>query len=228
MWLLKSGPDGCRQSHQMLRVHPPPPGSSKKQKEDFDLNLLQTCSLWSKADCLATFGPHSNCRDTVFRLWGWGEKWHQSGRCNRLAEDLSCLDVPCRKCTDNCWPVGWQVWPKTSTCWATPNHNNPIRRTITNHKVAATGPKKNPLSSWATLQRCRLVFTVPSSHVCTTDGVKDWRCLGYSLSKSLACEKYCLQISGPTCFSRKSDVDLLLLTLWQFEDFLFYVHIRIC
>ena len=113
MWLLKS----------MLRVHPPPLGSSKKQKEDFDLNLLQTCSLWSKADCLARFGPHSNCRDTVFRFCGWGEKWHESGCCNRLAEDLSCLDVPCRKCTDNCWPVGWQVWPRTLTCWATPNHN---------------------------------------------------------------------------------------------------------
>lgn len=67
----------------------------------FNLDLLQTCSLWSKADCLTRFGPHPNCRDTVFRLWGWGEKKHQSSRCNRLAEYLSCMDVPCQKCTDN-------------------------------------------------------------------------------------------------------------------------------
>lgn len=47
MWLLKSGPDGYRQSHshQMPQVHPPPLqrlGARKKQKGGFDLNLLQT------------------------------------------------------------------------------------------------------------------------------------------------------------------------------------------
>lgn len=172
--MLKSGSNGCQRSHRVDNPSTSTPAANtgakqRSKKEGFNLNLLQTCSLWStQCGLLDQIWPIPKPSEIPFYDSG-GVVRETTGTIPvtavGLLNNFSCMDGP---------PLlkGHRKTPMTPTFWATPNHNkNPICRTITTHPMVdpMVAAATRPIGSWETMQCCRPVFSgsfKPCMYVC--------------------------------------------------------------